>query len=117
MTQMNLFDQRAADPVKKDEDADLSIDERFARFATGNPHVLTAALQIAQDWLANGRSYISVKAIYENLRVRTKHESVTREKDVPFKLNNDFTAPLARWLIAQDSRLEGVLRLRERKSK
>lgn len=114
MTQMNLFDHRAAEPAKDDEDG-LSIDERFDRFATRNPHVLTAALQIARDWLDRGDTYISTKAILENLRVQRTVNGATVKGDGGFRLNNDFSAPLARWLIAQDKRLDGVLRLRERK--
>lgn len=137
---MNLFDQRGAEnqycrrcganPCACDDDDFVehtvplpvderlpTIDARFEQFSTSNPHVLTAALQIAQEWLARGDTYISTKAILENLRVQRTIGGATVQGDGGYRLNNDFSAPLARWLVAQDRRLDGVLRMRERKTK
>lgn len=110
--QLNLFDRRAPAPEPA-EDATPSIDERWNAFAARNPHVLEGALQIARAWLDRGDEYISAKAIMENLRI-AKHK-VTG--DGGYKLNNDFTAPMARWLVQNEPRLEGVIRFRERRTK
>lgn len=120
--QLDLFNRPApvycvlcgANPCACNESADLTIDQRFELFATGNKHVLQAALELARKWLAEGRSYVSAKAIYEVLRNQVRSEEVVAGRDA-YKLNNDFTAPLARWLIAQEPKLDGVIRLRERK--
>lgn len=114
--QLSLFDRRAATPdpaSSRGEPAELTIDERWERFAVSNPHVLVAALQIARAWLERGDQYISAKAIMENLRV-AKHK-VTG--DGGYKLNNDFTAPMARWLVQNEPKLDGVIRFRERRTK
>ncbi len=91
----------------------LSIEDRWTEFAARNPHVLAGALQIARAWLERGDRYISAKAIMENLRVSKRIIS----GDGGYKLNNDFTAPLGRWLVQHEPKLEGVIRFRERKAR
>ena len=67
-----------------------------------------------RSWLDRGDTYISAKAIYEQMR--TTVPTTIGNAAVSYKLNNDFTPSLSRWLQAQEPRLVGVLRMRERKA-
>ena len=120
--QLNLFDQRSAAERERAPEPSAAkgepetIEQRWDAFATRNPHVLTAALEIARAWLERGDKYISAKAIMENLRVRNIKGGEVRG-DGGYKLNNDFTAPLGRWLVQHEPKLDGVIRFRERKAR
>lgn len=85
--------------------------ERYQTFIKENPHVLTEALHLARARLAAGAKRIGAKALWEELRT-----SIRVKKLGSYKLNNDYTALLARDLIAADPRLERVIELRERKT-
>ncbi len=89
-----------------------TIEERFASWSLANAHVLAELLRLARVRIAEGATFISTKALWEACRV-----SLSAGKDGGYKLNNDFTAPAARWLIAQDVRLSNVIETRTRKSK
>lgn len=86
--------------------------ERYQAFIKANPHVLTEALHLARARLAAGEKRIGAKALWEELR-----RSIKVKKLGSYKLNNDYTALLARDLIAADPRLERVIELRERKTR
>lgn len=88
-----------------------SIEQRYADFVRANPIVITEALRLARARLDRGETYISVKALYEELRVSL---STTREGG--YRLNNDFTAPLARALLDAEPRLIGVIETRRRRT-
>ena len=87
-----------------------ATDANFEAFRKANPHVLREALRIGRAWLDRGDKYISTKAILEVLRT-----SVQARKDDGFKINNNYSAPIARWLVDQDRRFATVLRMRTRK--
>lgn len=89
-----------------------TIEQRWAAWSTANAHVLAEMLRIARDRLAIGATFISTKALWEACRV-----SLGAAKDGGYKLNNDFTAPASRWLLEQEPRLVGVIKLRERRAK
>lgn len=86
--------------------------ERYQTFMRENPHVLAEALHLARARLAAGQKRIGAKALWEELRT-----SIRVKKLGSYKLNNDFTALLARDLIAAEPRLERVIELRERKTR
>lgn len=117
--QLSMFDMppkpvktpRAPAPPKKSRP---SIQKRFDEFALNNPHVLTAALELARSWLDRGDTYISAKALYEQMR--TTVATTIGPGAISYKLNNDFTPLLSRWLQDKEPRLIGVLRMRERKA-
>jgi hypothetical protein len=86
--------------------------ERYQTFIKANPHVLEEALHLARGKLAAGAKRIGAKALWEELRT-----SIRVKKLGSYKLDNDFTALLARDLIAAEPRLAGVIELRERKTR
>jgi len=90
----------------------LTIDERFLSWSIANPHVLAELLRLAREQLAQGATFISTKALWECCRV-----SLSAGKADGYKLNNDFTACAARWLLDQEPRLVGVIETRIRRTK
>lgn len=91
-----------------------SLDQRYAEFATANPHVFNELLRLATARLDRGETFISIKALWEELRTSL---DLADDGGAPgaYKLNNDFTALYARALIRRQPRLDGVIRLRTRK--
>jgi hypothetical protein len=85
----------------------LTRAESFTLFQERNPHVLDTLLTLARARMNGGSRYISVKSLWEELRVWTRVN-----RDGEFKLNNNHTASAARWLIAKEPRLAEVIRLR-----
>lgn len=91
--------------------ARLSIADRAASFHIANPHVFTEMLRLARARIDRGDTYVSVKALWEELRV-----SLSTSGD-EYRLNNSWTASYARMCIADEPRLAGVIELRTRKAK
>ncbi len=102
-----------------------SVDQRWAEFHTKNPHVCAEMLRLARARLDRGETYISAKALWEELRVSlaraengghgTFESTDGKTAPDPYKLNNDFTALYARTIIRMEPRLEGVIEVRRRK--
>jgi len=88
-----------------------SIAQRYAEFASANPHVFTEMLRLATARLDRGETFISAKALYEELRVSLDLADSCGAPGA-YKLNNDFTAMYARALIRAYPRLDGVIRIR-----
>src|SRR6185295_8929193 len=87
-----------------------TIDERWQAWSGANAHVLAELLRLARELLdRHDAKYISTKALWEAARV-----SLEAHEDGGYRLNNDFTASAARWLVEQEPRLVGVIRLRRR---
>ena len=108
---LDLFSTQQLDPGPQPT-RKLTIEERFASWSIANAHVLAELLRLARVRIEEGATFISTKALWEACRV-----SLSANKDAGYKLNNDFTAPAARWLIAQDVRLSNVIEIRRRKAK
>lgn len=85
--------------------------ERYQRFMKDNPAVLEEALNLARAELAAGATRIGAKALWERLRGRMRVKTGGK-----LKLDNDYTALLARDLIAAEPKLAGKIELRERKT-
>lgn len=86
-----------------------SIEARFARFNRGNPEVLEALICLARERRAEGRSFCSMKKLYEDLRDDVRFRTSGGEG---FKLNNSFTALYARRIMRVCPDLRGFFRLR-----
>ena len=115
MSTLELFAWAPAAGViteRDDKPAKLTIEQRFAAWSTANAHVLDEMLRLAREQLDAGATFISTKALWEACRV-----SLGAGKDGGYKLNNDFTAPAARWLLEQEPRLVGVVQLRQRRTR
>lgn len=93
------------------ESGRLPIWERYQRFMKDNPAVLEEALNLARAELAAGAKRIGAKALWERLRGRMRVKTGRK-----FKLDNDYTALLARDLITAEPKLAGKIELRERKT-
>jgi hypothetical protein len=93
-----------------------SVDQRYAEFAKANPHVFTELLRLATARLDRGETFISIKALWEELRTSL---DLADDGAAPgaYKLNNNFTAIYARALIRAQPRLDGVIKVRERRAK
>lgn len=117
MTQLDMFGARYPGVVKTesmkraDARAKLTLQERFDAFHRYNPHVLERMLVLAGQRLTQGEKYISVKALWEELRVSLS----TNGNE--YRLNNSFTAFYARALIAIAPHFAGVIETRKRKAK
>lgn len=115
MTQLSIFDMAVTVLSEyKDKPAkELTLEERWSAFVAANPLVMTEMLRLARIYLERGATFISVKRLWEELRVelQTKHGAQGE-----YKLNNSFTALAARMLLEMDPRLIGVIRTRKRTS-
>lgn len=102
---------------KPDRVPPASLDQQYADFASKNPHVMTELLRLARARIDRGETYISIKALWEELRVSMQRRDLAYDDDLKteHKLNNNYTAYYARALIRAEPRLDGVIKLRERK--
>lgn len=91
-----------------------SLDQRYTEFSKANPHVFTELLRLARARLDAGETYISIKALWEELRVELDRTACPGGGGDTYKLNNDHTSRFARALIRAEPRLDGVIRLRGR---
>lgn len=76
---------------------DSSIEGRFVRFHSENPHVFGLFVRFAEEARAAGRKRIGAKAIAERIRWSVSVET----RGDGFKLNNIFVSRYAR-LIAKE---------------
>lgn len=68
-----------------------SLEQRYAEFANKNPHVFAELLRLARARLDRGETYISIKALWEELRVSLDLADDGGGEGA-YKLNNDYTA-------------------------
>lgn len=87
-------------PDSRDHDA------RWAAFVWLRPDVGERVLAYCRGERAKGETRIGIKRCWEELR-GTVGAGVT--------LNNSWTAPAARWVVARDPSLAGYIEMRERK--
>lgn len=90
----------------------LSIDERFEKFRAAYPEVLEYIRKLAVHAVRAGRTKLGIAQLWEVARWNLWSEA--REKG--YKLNNDFRAPAARWLMATEPELLDVFETRRRSS-
>lgn len=95
---------------RREPDDRPTIEQRWQAWSKANSHVLSELLRLARAHLEVGTRYLSVKALCEECRV-----SLAAAREGGYRLNNDFTAPAARWLVNVEPRLAGVIRTRRRR--
>ena len=89
-----------------------SIQERFCRFHSANPHIYQRLKTIALNLKSEGRKKYGVKALFEKLRWDSDVATDSRD----YKLSNDFTSLYARKLMQENKELEGFFNVRPRRS-
>lgn len=82
----------------------------FNEFHRRNPHVYRELRLLALHYVRRGRKRLSIKGLYEILRLRFVHT----EGGGSFALNNNYTAGYARLLMENNLELAGVFVTRER---
>jgi hypothetical protein len=112
MTQLDLLSFTPA-PAKPRA---LTIEERYQLFHAANPHVLAEMQRLARARLDRGETFISVKALWEELRTSLAKRALAYDADFAgdYKLNNSYTAFYARELLGVEPRLVGVIETRKR---
>lgn len=85
-----------------------TLQERFEMWRCENPEIVARVKAVALSLKRNGHSRWGMKAIFEYIRF----ETALREKGGRFKLNNDYTSCLARWLMEREPELAGFFSTR-----
>jgi hypothetical protein len=92
-----------------------TIAERFAAWIEANPHAFELFRQFALEAMAAGQRRFSADAIVQRIRWHMAVEMV-RTDGLPFKINDHYSAHLARMLIESDPRFIGFFELRQLRS-
>jgi hypothetical protein len=100
----------SAQPSLFDAVRPLSLEERFEHFRRSNVRLVAAIERDVLQRVDGGARYLSMRRIFEDFRGYGTPEPGTR-----WRLNNDLTAPMARWLIARHPHLAPIIRLRKSK--
>ena len=103
--QLDLFEIEAAEVPETEK----TIEERFWEFHEDNLHVARRLRALAHQLKASGHSQYGMRALFEVLRFETSLETTGRR----FKLNNNYTALYARWLMIWDPELKGFFVTRD----
>jgi hypothetical protein len=86
-----------------------SIEARFRRFHSDNPHVLAELEALAASWFESGKGTVGIGFLCEILRWNRSLKTKTHDE---FKINNDFRAHYARMIIGRNPSWEGRIRVR-----
>jgi hypothetical protein len=86
---------------------------RFTEFHHANPHVYDAIVRLARQRKAAGWATGSIAQIFEVLRWESDLVTVS---DDGLKLNNDFRAPYARLVMANEPDLAGFFHTRAQRT-
>ncbi len=93
-----------------------TIDDKFAAFDKAHPVVFSQLRVLALARVARGETFISIKALWEELRISLQRRDLAYDGWEPtYKLNNSYTALYARKLIAAEPSLADVIEIRRRK--
>lgn len=85
--------------------------DQFALWLSNNRHIYNAFVELALRTKQNSRKRRwSADAIFHVLRWET---AMRQQGDTEFKLNNNYTAPVARLAMAENPELDGFFQLRE----
>lgn len=88
---------------------DLPLQQRFDLWVREHPEVVDALGRQALAAVAAGATRLSMKSLFELARYSAHHTVRGSER---WRLDNSFTAPLARLLMAKHPRLRGVFEVR-----
>lgn len=105
---MTLFDAWPDDD--DEEDAHLTIEQRFWRFHARHPEVFAALRRLSLALVDRGYQHLGIGMLWETLRYNTMLGS-TPDEDV-YRLNDHYRSRYARLLMETEPRLEGVFELR-----
>ena len=86
----------------------LSIEEEAQRFHENNPQVAVELLSLAHQLRRRGHRRYGIAGLFEVLRYQRALSTYGSE----FKLNNNFRAFYARFLMKYDPRLDGFFEVR-----
>jgi hypothetical protein len=112
MNQLNLFTPEKLEPITGTEQKGLSIDEAWAAFHEANPHIGRRLRSMALDIRERGFQRYSIKALWEVLR----YEYAIQTDGQAYKLNNNYTALYARWIMEVTPNMQDFFETRERLS-
>lgn len=96
-------------PAVETNPAKRNLREAAAAWIGTHPDACALLLKFARELAAKGKRF-GVKLLVERLRSEGPVEDRGRDE---YKVNNAYTAYLARWLIGQDPSLEKHMRFRE----
>lgn len=88
--------------------------EKFEEWRKQNGEAIALYLRFARQMKASGRKHYGMKAIAERVRWEM---TVGRTDGEAFKVNNNYTAYIARLLVELDPSLSGLFEFRTRKQK
>lgn len=89
-------------------------DAKFYEWLKANPHIIDVFLKFARRARNSGHKRFGMQAIVERVRWETNVELQAVDE---FKINNDFAAPMARYLVKLDPALDGLFEFRVRRWK
>jgi hypothetical protein len=106
------FDCPTAPPVVPSRRPSLEI--RFLKFVTDNPSIPRTIIRLARERKAAGQKWWGMRAAFELLRGQPElivgHDVLPGGQRV--KLNNDYTAPMARLVMKMAPDLDGFFNTR-----
>jgi hypothetical protein len=113
MTAPTLFDALRP-PVELPVDVrKLPLAERFPLWVAANGHLVEHITRLALAAARTGSRRLSMKALFEQVRASA---SVDNGGPVPWRLDNSYTAPLARLLMERHAELRGLFETRTRRA-
>jgi hypothetical protein len=90
----------------------MTIEEKFSEWRVKNVKVIALYLQFARQAKASGRKHYGMKAIAERVRWEVM---MGRAEGEEYKVNNNYTAHIARLLVLLDPSLTDLFEFRTRK--
>lgn len=113
IAQLSLFDEAIRPTIRVEHHA-TTIKEQFQEFHQANPHVAQALAEMAFALRNRGHDHFGMKALFEALRFQ--YALQTNDPNSEFRLNNNYTALYARYLMKKYPELEGFFETRQRRS-
>lgn len=121
MASLNRFDHPTAEPpplpdtvplfTEPDEPPPSSIEEAFLQFHAANGWVYEALVKMARDLIAQGRTRIGIKMLFEVLRWHYYRSTTDASSD--FKINNNYAPHYARLIMSNEPALDGIFGTRK----
>jgi hypothetical protein len=112
MTAPTLFDALQP-PVDLPVDVRrLPLEQRFPLWVDANGNLVEHITRLALAASRSGAGRLSMKALFEMVRLSA---SVDNGGPVPWRLDNSYTAPLARLLMERHAELRGLFETRTRR--
>ena len=116
--QQFMFTMPVVPPINSDDGTDYpsdirrreTIQQKFTRFHSRNPHVYKAIIDICNGLKQSGINSFGMKGIFERMR----WEYAIQTQGEPYKLNNNYTALYARMIMECEAGLRGFFETRER---